>query len=32
MQELSEHMGLERLNKKLQDPDLAEGVEGIFPK
>mmetsp|Transcript_25598 Transcript_25598/g.22627 ORF Transcript_25598/g.22627 Transcript_25598/m.22627 type:complete len:114 (+) Transcript_25598:706-1047(+) len=31
-QELSENMGMEKLNKKLQDPELQEYFTGLFPK
>jgi len=31
-QELAENMGLETLNKKLQDPELEESLQGVFPK
>ena len=31
-QDLSEIMGLIALNKRLQDPSLAQFFDGIFPK
>lgn len=31
-QELSENMGLIKLNQRLQDPQLAEWFAGIFPR
>ena len=31
-QELSEHLGLRRLNERLQDPTLQTSFSGIFPK
>jgi pre-mRNA-splicing factor CWC22 len=32
VQELSENMGLIKLNQRLQDPQLAEWFAGIFPR
>ena len=32
MQDLSENMGIMALNKRLQDPQLQQWFEGIFPK
>lgn len=31
-QELSEHLGLRRLNERLSDPLMQESFDGIFPK
>ncbi|KAI5062241.1 hypothetical protein GOP47_0022780 [Adiantum capillus-veneris] len=31
-QELSEHLGLRKLNEKLNDPEMQESFKGIFPK
>jgi pre-mRNA-splicing factor CWC22 len=32
VQELSEHLGLRRLNERLSDPMMQESFDGIFPK
>lgn len=32
MQELSEYMGLQKLNQRLQDPTLTSHFEGVFPR
>ena len=32
LQELSEHLGLRKLNEKLNDPIMQDSFEGIFPK
>jgi pre-mRNA-splicing factor CWC22 len=32
VQELSEHLGLRKLNEKLNDPMMQDSFEGIFPK
>ncbi|KAI5064863.1 hypothetical protein GOP47_0019558 [Adiantum capillus-veneris] len=31
-QELSEHLGLRKLNEKLNDPEMQDSFKGIFPK
>lgn len=31
-QELSEHLGLRKLNERLRDPSMQESFDGIFPK
>ena len=30
-QELAEYLGLRKLNDRLQDPDMADSVQGVFP-
>lgn len=32
LQELSEHLGLRRLNERLSDPIMQDSFDGIFPK